>query len=48
MLATAPPLTAQGTDFGPQKVLSSEDYGGVFRSPTATNDKDEPAGQALF
>jgi hypothetical protein len=39
-----------GTDkvSGPHKVLSSEDYSGVFRSSTATNDKDEPAGQMVF
>jgi hypothetical protein len=54
MLATVPPLTAQGPisvlkkSSGPQKVLSSEDYSGVFRSPTATNGKDETAGQTAF
>ena len=46
MLATAPPLTAQGPisvlkrSSGPQEVLSSEDYSGVFRSLTATTGKD--------
>jgi hypothetical protein len=49
-----PPLTDLGPNSvlkkssGPQKVLSSEDFSGVFRSPTATSGKDEPAGQRLF
>jgi hypothetical protein len=51
---TVPPLTDQGPisvlkkSSGPQRVLSSEDYSGVFRSPTATNGKDETAGQTAF